>query len=50
VADEETPTFSIPKRPTRRYRRHGGVEYDGETVFSLVPRTDRDDGSIRGLV
>ena len=50
MADEETPTFSIPKHPTRRYRRRGGVEYDGETVFSLAPPTDRDGGSIRGLV
>lgn len=50
MADEETPTFAIPKRPTRRYRRRGGVEYDGETVFSLSPHTRRDDESLRELV
>jgi hypothetical protein len=50
VADEEPPTFAIPKRPTRRYRRRGGVEYDGETVFSLLPKIDRDAGTLRGLV
>jgi len=50
VDDEETPTFAIPKHPTRRYRRRGGVEYDGETVFSLIPENADEDRAIRELV
>jgi hypothetical protein len=50
VADESTPTFAIPKHPTRRYQRRGGVEYDGETVFSLRPEVARDDESLTRLV
>lgn len=50
MADESTPTFAIPKHPTRRYQRRGGVEYDGETVFSLSPEAERDDESLTQLV
>lgn len=50
MADESPPTFTIPKHPTRRYQRRDGVEYDGETVFSLIPETGRDDESITRLV
>ena len=49
MADEE-PTFQIPQRPTRRYPRRSGVEYEGETVFSLRPARDTDDGSLTELV
>ena len=45
MADDE-PTFSIPQRPTRRYRRRGGIEYEGETVFSLRSARDVDDRSL----
>lgn len=45
MADEE-PTFQIPQRPTRRYPRRSGVEYEGETVFSLRPETTRTDDSL----
>ena len=50
MSDDEAPTFSIPKRPTRRYRRRGGVEYEGGTVFSLEPTDEYDDDSLRRLV
>jgi hypothetical protein len=50
VADDETPTFSVPKRPTRRYPRRGGVEYEGGTVFSLEPTDGYDGGSLTRLV
>lgn len=46
MADDDTPTFVIPKRPTRRYPRRGGVEYEGETVFSLTPADDYDDDNL----
>ena len=50
MADDETPMFSIPKRPTRRYRRRGGVEYEGGTVFSLEPTGEYDGESRTGFV
>ena len=34
------PSFRIPQRPSRRYPRRGGVEYEGETVFELTPDDD----------
>jgi hypothetical protein len=34
------PPFAIPGRPERTYPRSGGVEYEGETVFVLVPDGD----------
>lgn len=48
MSDDE-PTFSIPQRPTRRYRRHGGVEYEGETVFTLRPERDSKKRSLAAL-
>ncbi len=48
--DGTTPNFTIPKRPTRRYQRRGGVEYEGETVFSLIPAFEYTDESLRVLV
>lgn len=50
MADDDTPTFAIPKRPERRYPRRGGVEYDGETVFTLRPAEARDDETLSRLV
>lgn len=44
-ADDE-PTFAIPQRPTRRYHRRGGLEYEGETVFSLTPDGAHDDDEL----
>jgi hypothetical protein len=31
------PSFTIPARPQRRYPYNGGVEYDGQTMFQLIP-------------
>lgn len=31
------PDFAIPERPSRRYRRNGGVEYVGTTIFRVRP-------------
>ena len=36
------PSFTIPRRPERRYSRHAGLEYEGSTVFSLAPTDPRD--------
>ncbi|MFT4946018.1 MAG: hypothetical protein ACI8TL_000247 [Natronomonas sp.] len=35
------PSFAIPVRPQRRYPYSGGVEYDGQTIFRLVPVEER---------
>ena len=50
MADDDTPTFAIPDRPRRRYPRRGGVEYEGQTVFSLTPGEAYDDGELAALV
>lgn len=42
--------FAIPRRPDRRYPHSGGVEYDGETVFSLTPTPPQDDGRLESLL
>lgn len=31
------PSFTIPRRPERRYSRGGGLSYEGTTVFALTP-------------
>ncbi|WP_136716286.1 hypothetical protein [Halorientalis salina] len=50
-ADDGTEDrFAIPRRPQRRYPHSGGVEYDGETVFTLVPTPDRSTESLQSLV
>lgn len=49
MADDD-PTFSIPRRPTRRYRSRGGVEYEGETVFTLRPECGPEGRSLTELV
>ena len=47
---DDDPTFRIPQHPTRRYRRRGGVEYDGGTVFSVCPSRDLDEEALVELV
>jgi hypothetical protein len=49
-ADDPAGRFHVPERPTRRYRRDGGVEYVGGTVFSLAPAADRSDDELATLV
>jgi hypothetical protein len=34
------PSFTIPARPRRHYPYSGGVEYEGQTIFRLVPADD----------
>ncbi len=46
----EDPSFTIPRHPERRYSRHAGLEYEGTTVFSLVPTVDRADGALDDLL
>lgn len=50
MADDDTPTFAIPEPPVRRYPRRGGVEYEGQTVFSLTPADPLDDPELASLV
>jgi hypothetical protein len=50
VAEENPPAFAIPERPQRRYPPRGGVEYEGETVFSLSPATAHADTELAALV
>ncbi|MFC7133409.1 MULTISPECIES: hypothetical protein [Salinibaculum] len=50
-ADEAgDPSFEIPAHPERRYPYEGGVEYEGETVFTLTPGADRSSADLRDLV
>lgn len=42
--------FAIPRRPQRRYPHSGGVEYEGETVFTLTPTPAQPDDRVRSLV
>lgn len=44
------PSFTIPARPERTYPYSGGVEYEGETVFELVPESERDTAALADLV
>lgn len=32
-----SPSFSIPSRPRRHFPFSGGVEYEGQTLFRLLP-------------
>jgi hypothetical protein len=51
VADaDDVPTFAIPQPPVRRYPRRGGVQYDGETVFSVTPEAAFEDPALASLV
>lgn len=47
---EGVPDFDISERPERRYPPEGGVEYEGTTVFRLVPRTGLSDADLTALV
>lgn len=47
---DDDSTFRIPQHPTRRYRRHSGVEYDGGTVFSVRPSREFDEATLVELV
>lgn len=44
------PTFEIPAWPQRRYPRDSGVEYTGETVFTLTPDPARETERLDRLV
>ncbi|EMA41383.1 hypothetical protein [Halococcus hamelinensis] len=44
------PSFTIPRRPERRYSRHAGLEYEGTTVFSLSPAADHTDDDLDDLL
>jgi hypothetical protein len=53
-ASRGTPTedasFEIPAHPERRYPYDGGVEYEGETLFTLTPERDHSEPDLRTLV
>lgn len=40
------PSFTIPARPQREYPYSGGVEYDGQTIFRLVPDEQRSNDQL----
>lgn len=40
------PLFRIPVRPRRSYPYSGGVEYEGKTVFRLVPDTNPSEDTL----
>jgi hypothetical protein len=42
--------FEIPARPERRFPTSGGMEYEGETVFTLAPDPPADDETLTRLV
>lgn len=44
------PDFTIPARPKANYPPQGGVEYEGETVFSLHPQPEQSDEELGVLV
>lgn len=44
------PSFVIPQHPERTYPYSGGVEYEGETLFGLVPSGDRSNEELDSLV
>ena len=50
MAHEDASTFAIRQRPTRRYPRRGGVEYEGGTVFEVTPAPPREDEALAALV
>ncbi len=43
------PVFDIPARPRRRFPAAGGMEYEGRTLFRLLPEDEPGSG-LRGLV
>lgn len=44
------PSFSIPSRPRRRYPYSGGVEYEGQTIFRLLPDQSLSDDRLDELL
>ena len=44
------PSFEIPVRPRRTYPYSGGVEYEGGTMFRLVPDDERTNDELATLV
>ena len=44
------PSFAIPARPERRFPSRGGIEYDGDTTFTLTPAVDQDGTTLESLV
>ena len=44
------PSFTIPVHPERSYPYSGGVEYEGGTLFRLVPDADRSEETLASLV
>jgi hypothetical protein len=48
MADDSA--FEISHRPKRQYSRHAGLEYEGKTVFSLVPGPERTNGELEALL
>lgn len=44
------PSFTIPARPQREYPYSGGVEYDGQTIFQLVPSEEHSNDSLSELL
>jgi hypothetical protein len=49
-AGSDDDLFAIPVRPERRFPTSGGLEYEGETVFTLVPDPPADDDALTRLV
>ena len=44
------PSFAIPVRPRRTYPYRGGVEYEGGTMFRLVPDEQTANDELTTLV
>ncbi|QIO23850.1 hypothetical protein [Haloarcula sp. JP-L23] len=44
------PSFSIPRRPQRRFPHGSGVEYEGGTEFELLPDADLSTSDLAGVV
>jgi len=44
------PSFAIPQHPERTYPYSGGVKYEGETVFRVIPKEDRSNEALDRLV
>ena len=44
------PSFSIPRRPERRFPHGSGVEYEGGTTFVLVPNSEQATADLAAVV
>lgn len=44
------PSFTIPARPTREYPYSGGVEYQGQTLFRLIPEQTLEHDALEELL